>query len=66
MFEELGRHDKGNGSGECPSCGTCEELVEHVLGYASNDSQRLDFWEYFKMALPPDAFKTFLCGSIFD
>ena len=64
-MEELGRHDKGAGSQGCPKCGGCK--VEHVhFDCASYDSLRLDFLDYLKMVLPPDAFKTFLRGSIFD
>ena len=67
LFEELGKHDKGGGPQECANCGACKESVEHVLfECASYDSQRLDFLNYLKTALPPDAFETFLCGSIFD
>ena len=55
------------GSQECPNCGGCKELVEHVLfECASYDSQRLDFLDYLKKALPLNTFKTFLLGSIFD
>ena len=58
--------DKEGGSQECPNCGACKESVEHVLfECASYDSQRLDFFNYLKMVLPPDAFKAFLHGSIF-
>ena len=67
MFEELGGHDKGGESHECPNCGAYKELIEHVLfECASFDFQRLDFLNYLKMALPPDAFETFLHGSSFD
>ena len=31
LFEELGRHDKGGGSQDCPDFGACKESVEHVL-----------------------------------
>ena len=31
LFAELGRHDKGSGSQECPNCGACQESIEHVL-----------------------------------
>ena len=31
LFEDLGRHDKGGGSQECPNCGACKELIEHVV-----------------------------------
>ena len=44
LLEELGRQCKGGGWQECPNCGTCKELVEHVLlERASCDSQILDF-----------------------
>ena len=67
LFEEVGRHYKGGGSQECPNYGTCKESVEHALfECASYDSQRLDILDYLKMVLPPDAFKTFLHGRIFD
>ena len=50
---------------ECPNCEACKELLEHVLfECASYDSQRLDFLDYLKMVLPPDAFEAFLRGSI--
>ena len=63
---ELDWHDKGGGSQESPNCGACKESVEHVVFECSSyDSQRLHFLEYLKRVLPPDAFKTFLCGSIF-
>ena len=45
LFEELGRHDEGGWSQECPNCGACKESVEHVLFVcASYDSQGLVFW----------------------
>ena len=67
MFEELGRHDKGGGSQECPNCEVCKESVEHVpFECASYDPQRLDFLDYLKTVLPPDAFEAFVHGSIFD
>ena len=67
MLEDLGRHDKEDGSQECPNCGACKEFVEHVLfGCASYDSQRLDFKNYLKTVLPSDAFEIFLRGTIFD
>ena len=45
LFEELGRHAKGDRSQECPDCGAYKESVEHVLFQcASSDSQRLVFW----------------------
>ena len=31
LFEELGIHDRGGGSQECPDCGACKVSVEHVL-----------------------------------
>ena len=31
-----------------------------------HDCQGLDFKNYLKTVLPPDAFETFLCGSICD
>ena len=31
LFEELGRHDKGDGSQKCPNCTGCEESVRHFL-----------------------------------
>ena len=35
---------KGGGSQECPNCGACKELVDHVVfECASYDSQTLDF-----------------------
>ena len=41
LFEELGRDAKEGGSLECPNCGACKELVEHVLfECASHDSQK--------------------------
>ena len=44
LFEDLGRHAKGSGSQECPTCGACRESVEHVLfECASYDSQRQIF-----------------------
>ena len=67
MFEELGRQDKGVESQECPNCRACKESVEHVIfECASYDSQKLDFFEYLKTVLPPDAFETFLRGNMFD
>ena len=67
LFEELGRHDKMGGSQECPYCGACKKSIERVLlECASCDSQRLDFFKYFKTVLPPDAFETFLRGNVFD
>ena len=67
LFEELVRHDKGGGSQECPSCGTCKESVECVLfECVSYDWQRLDFLDCLKTVLPPDTFKSFLGGSVFD
>ena len=33
---------------------------------ASYDFQRLDYFDYLKMVLPPDAFENFFCGNIFD
>ena len=63
----MGRHDKGGASQECPNCGACKELGEHVIfECASYVSQRLDFLDYLKTVLLPDAFEAFLCGSIFD
>ena len=45
----------------------CKESVQHALfECASSDSQRLDFLDYLKTILPPDAFETFLRVSIFD
>ena len=45
LFEELGRHDKGDGSQECPNYGACKESVQHVVfECASYDSQRLGFF----------------------
>ena len=67
LFEELGRHNKRGGSQECPNCRACKESVELVLfECASYDSQSLDFWEYLKTVIPPDAFENFLRGNIFD
>ena len=46
LFEELGRHANTCrcGSDECPNCGACKELVEHVLfEYTSYDSLRQYF-----------------------
>ena len=41
LFEKLGRHAKVGGSQECPNCGPCKELIEHVvLKCASYGSQR--------------------------
>ena len=67
LFEELVKHDKGDGSQKCPNCRAGKKSVEHVLcECASYDSQRFDFLNYLKMVLPPDAFETLLCGSLFD
>ena len=67
LFEELSRHDKRGGPQGCPNCGAGKESVEHVpFECALYDSQRLEFWECLKTALPPDAFEAFLCGSILD
>ena len=47
IFEELSRHAKRSGSQECPNCGACKELVEHILfECASYDSQRKYFGLY--------------------
>ena len=44
LFEELGRHVKEGGSQECPKCGTCKELVEHVFFECEScEFQRLTF-----------------------
>ena len=43
--------------------------LEHVVFECASymyGSQRLDFLDYLKKVLPPDAFKAFLWGSIFD
>ena len=37
-----------------------------ILCVLITNSQTLDFLDYLKMVLPPDAFRTVLCGSIFD
>ena len=67
LFEELGRHDKGGESKECPNCRACKESVEDVpFECASYDSQGLDFLNCLKAVLSPDAFEIFLHGSIFD
>ena len=44
--EELHRHANNRGGPqECPNCGACKELVEHVLvEYASYNSQRQSLW----------------------
>ena len=31
LFEELGAHDKGDGSQDCCNCEVCKESVGHVL-----------------------------------
>ena len=31
-----------------------------------HDSQTIDFLDYLKKVFPPDAFKAYLCGSVFD
>ena len=69
LFEEFGRHDKVGVSQECPNCGACKESIEYVLfECALYDSQilSLDFLDYLKTVLPPEAFKAFVCVSIFD
>ena len=67
LFEELGQHDKKDGSQECPNCGACKESVEHVpFECTSYASQRLDFLDHLKTVLRPDAFETIPRGSIFD
>ena len=55
----------GDGSQECPNCGACKESVEHVLfECASYDSHRLNFFQYLKTVLPPDAFETFFVVTL--
>ena len=67
LFEELCRHDKGGGSQECPNCMACKESFEHLLfKCASYDFQRLDFFDFLKTVLLPDAFKSFLHDSFCD
>ena len=66
-FEELGRHAKGGGAQECPTCGVCKESVVHVLfECVTYDSQRQNFLDYMKQVLTPEAFKPFNHSSIFD
>ena len=38
----------------------------HKMNKIVNDSERLDFLDYLRTVLPPDALKTFLRGSIVD
>ena len=67
LFQELCRHNKGGEPQECSNCGACKESVEHAFSEcASYDFQGLDFLYCFRTVLPPDAFKTFLCVSIFE
>ena len=67
LFNELGRHDKMGGSHECANCEACKKSVQHVLfECASYDFQQLDFLDFLRTVLPPNAFKAFLCGNIFD
>ena len=55
------------GSPECPTCEAHKKSIERVLfECASYNSQRLDFLNYLKTVLLPDALKAFLCVCIFD
>ena len=67
LFEELGSHDKVGGLQEYPNSGTCKESVDQVLfECVSYASQILDFLEYSKMVLSPDALETFISEKILD
>ena len=47
IFEELGRHAKGDGSQECPNCGSCKESAKHVLFDSHVEHVRFDSQKHF-------------------
>ena len=64
LLEELGGHSKGGESQECPNCGACKELIEHVLFECSSyDSQGLIFVDYMKEFLPLNTSEAFFVAT---
>ena len=67
-FEMNRKSTKNISSCISPNCGACNVSVEHVVFECSSyhTSAEINFGDYLKQVLRPDAFEAFLFSIIFD